>query len=340
MTVGPSPSPFRVRFAVSDNEAFLVARVSVDRINFSPVACLLDTGATINLIRRDSHLLKTAKICQYTQPRKLELADGSISNFAPINTFIMATFQFGPGVPPKRIKLDIADLGGTEVILGGRFFKEGKIVMDWEKNELEFPSNTILDLLGNDLQGELQDIEDEWAVGRVRALRPNCTHPYELLANVDFGIGQKQLTEQDLEELRGIVRIRAVSTSPDPDMVDAPVFDFDYIGDNEDWQDLEEDEIKALVPEEFHGWKDIFRKSKADKLPPHRACDHRIDLIPDARLTTGPIYRLARREDEWVQEFLTSNCATGHLRQSTAPHSAYLRDTQEGRDVSSRYRLP
>jgi hypothetical protein len=96
----------------------------------------------------------------------LELADGSISSFAPIETFIMATFQFGLGVPPKRIKLDIADLGGTEVILGGRFFKDGKIVMDWDKNELEFPSHTVLDLLGNDLEGELQDIEDEWAVGR------------------------------------------------------------------------------------------------------------------------------------------------------------------------------
>ena len=161
MTVGPSPFPFRVKFAVSDNEAFLVARVSVDRINFSPVACLLDTGATINLIRRDSKLLKTAKICRYAQPRKLELADGSISSFAPIETFTMATFQFGLGVPPKRIKLDIADLGGTEVILGGRFFKDGKIVMDWDKNELEFPSHTVLDILGNDLEGELQDIEDE-----------------------------------------------------------------------------------------------------------------------------------------------------------------------------------
>jgi hypothetical protein len=52
------------------------------------------------------------------------------------------------------------------------------------------------------------------------------------------------------------------------------------------------------------------------------ACDHRIDLVPDARLTTGPIYRLARKEDEWVQDFLTTNCATGHLRQSTAPHSS------------------
>jgi hypothetical protein len=88
----------------------------------------------------------------------------------------MATFQFGLGVPPKRIKLDIADLGGTEVILGGRFFKDGKIVMDWDKNELEFPSHTVLNLLGNDLEGELRDIEDEWAVGRARALRTDSVH--------------------------------------------------------------------------------------------------------------------------------------------------------------------
>jgi hypothetical protein len=269
--VGPSPSsPFRVRFAVSDNEALLVARVSVDRINFSPVACLLDTGATINLIRRDSILLKTAKICHYSQPRKLELADGSISSFAPIETFIMATFQFGLGVPPKRIKLDIADLGGTEVILGGRFFKDGKIVMDWDKNELEFPSHTVLDLLGNDLQGELQDIEDEWAVGRARALRTSSVHPDHLLANVDFGVVQDSVTHRELSQMVAAGRCGSVSTSPYQELVDAPNIDFDYLGDNDDWQDLEEDEIKALVPEEFHDWVDIFCKSKAGLRPPHR----------------------------------------------------------------------
>lgn len=38
------------------------------------------------------------------------------------------------------------------------------------------------------------------------------------------------------------------------------------------------DELKTKVPRQYHDLVDVFLKSKADKLPPHRACDTKIHL--------------------------------------------------------------
>ena len=56
-----------------------------------------------------------------------------------VKEFAYATFKFEGAVPPVRVILDIADVGGTDIILGGQFFKENRVVMDWDTNKIEFP---------------------------------------------------------------------------------------------------------------------------------------------------------------------------------------------------------
>ncbi|KAE8206962.1 hypothetical protein CF327_g7446 [Tilletia walkeri] len=52
----------------------------------------------------------------------------------------------------------------------------------------------------------------------------------------------------------------------------------------------EEDEANQRhVPEAFHDFLDVFRKSSADKLPEHRHYDHKITLQPGTTPTFGPI---------------------------------------------------
>ncbi|MBW0495880.1 hypothetical protein O181_035595 [Austropuccinia psidii MF-1] len=48
------------------------------------------------------------------------------------------------------------------------------------------------------------------------------------------------------------------------------------------WDEEEEKEeietVMKVVPSVYHQYLDVFSKVKADKLPPHRACDHHIEL--------------------------------------------------------------
>ncbi|MBW0564119.1 hypothetical protein O181_103834 [Austropuccinia psidii MF-1] len=62
------------------------------------------------------------------------------------------------------------------------------------------------------------------------------------------------------------------------------------------WYEEEEPEevetMLKVVPSVFHQYLDVFSKVKAEKLPPHRACDHHIELegsIPPV----GVIYSLS-----------------------------------------------
>ncbi|MBW0537007.1 hypothetical protein O181_076722, partial [Austropuccinia psidii MF-1] len=48
------------------------------------------------------------------------------------------------------------------------------------------------------------------------------------------------------------------------------------------WDEEEEPEeietMMKVVPSVYHQYLDLFSKVKAEKLPPHRACDHHIEL--------------------------------------------------------------
>ncbi|MBW0558151.1 hypothetical protein O181_097866 [Austropuccinia psidii MF-1] len=70
------------------------------------------------------------------------------------------------------------------------------------------------------------------------------------------------------------------------------------------WDEEEEpEEIEAVikvVPSAYNQYLDIFSKVKADRLPPHHACDHQIELegsLPPA----GVIYSLLNQESHTLR---------------------------------------
>ncbi|MBW0495845.1 hypothetical protein O181_035560 [Austropuccinia psidii MF-1] len=69
----------------------------------------------------------------------------------------------------------------------------------------------------------------------------------------------------------------------------------------EQWDEEEEPEeietVLMVVPSAYHQYLDIFSKVKAEKLSPHRTCDHHIKLeglLPPV----GVIYSLSNQESE------------------------------------------
>jgi hypothetical protein len=58
------------------------------------------------------------------------------------------------------------------------------------------------------------------------------------------------------------------------------------------------------IPEDYHEFQDVFSKTKASTLPPHRPYDLKIDLDEGAVPPIGRMYPLSETELEVLRKFL------------------------------------
>ncbi|MBW0518510.1 hypothetical protein O181_058225 [Austropuccinia psidii MF-1] len=93
----------------------------------------------------------------------------------------------------------------------------------------------------------------------------------------------------------------------------------------EQWDEEEgPEEIEAglrVVPLSYHQYLDVFSKVKAEKLPPHHACDHHIKLkgpLPPI----GVIYSLSNQESEILRAYISENVEKGFIRPSSSSTGA------------------
>jgi len=70
--------------------------------------------------------------------------------------------------------------------------------------------------------------------------------------------------------------------------------------------------ITSGLPQ-FQTFADIFSKTKAEVLPPHRPYDLKINLKEGAQPPVGPIYSLSASEQEVLKEFIEENLNTGFI---------------------------
>ncbi|KJZ69408.1 hypothetical protein HIM_11204 [Hirsutella minnesotensis 3608] len=73
------------------------------------------------------------------------------------------------------------------------------------------------------------------------------------------------------------------------------------------------------VPHHYHEFLKVFDQSEADKLPPHRGCDHEIQLQPGTTPPHGPLYGMSEDELVVLRKFLQENLDKGFIRASTSP---------------------
>jgi hypothetical protein len=77
----------------------------------------------------------------------------------------------------------------------------------------------------------------------------------------------------------------------------------------------------SSVPEEYHEFADVFNKGKADKLPPHRSYDLKIE-IEDGTPPPSRMYSLSQSELETLRLFIEEHVNLGFIRPSKSPHGA------------------
>ena len=85
------------------------------------------------------------------------------------------------------------------------------------------------------------------------------------------------------------------------------------------------DDTKSQLPREYHDFLDVFDRSRADELPPHRAYDHKVELVDganDSNLPKSRIYPISGHKLEQVKKYLDENLKKGFITPSKAPFAS------------------
>ncbi|QRW27779.1 Retrotransposable element Tf2 protein [Rhizoctonia solani] len=78
----------------------------------------------------------------------------------------------------------------------------------------------------------------------------------------------------------------------------------------------------ADLPPQYHEFAKVFGEEEFKVLPPHREYDIAIDLVPDAKLSPGPIYGMTDAESKALKQHIEEELATGKIQPSTSSAGA------------------
>ena len=78
----------------------------------------------------------------------------------------------------------------------------------------------------------------------------------------------------------------------------------------------------SSVPPVYHDLVEVFSKTRAQALPPHRPYDCSINLRPGATLPSSRLYSLSLPEKTSMDEYITESLAAGLIRPSSSPVAA------------------
>jgi hypothetical protein len=87
-------------------------------------------------------------------------------------------------------------------------------------------------------------------------------------------------------------------------------------------QTKERPDPAKILPPHLLEFLDVFSHKDADTLPPHRDCDHNIELKPGTAPPFGPLYNMSLEELKVLRKWLTENLEKGFIRASTSPAAA------------------
>lgn len=87
-------------------------------------------------------------------------------------------------------------------------------------------------------------------------------------------------------------------------------------------QTKEHPDPSKKLPDWLQPFLDNFDYQKADQLPPHRECDHSIDLKPGATPPWGGLYNMSVEELRVLRKWLNENLTKGFIRASTSQAAA------------------
>ena len=85
------------------------------------------------------------------------------------------------------------------------------------------------------------------------------------------------------------------------------------------------EEVLAKLPPEYHDYTDVFDREKADKLPPHRTYDYKLEFTEDREkigFLKSRIYPISGHKLEQVKQYLDEHLKKGFIVPSQAPFAS------------------
>ncbi|MBW0518022.1 hypothetical protein O181_057737 [Austropuccinia psidii MF-1] len=208
---------------------------------------------------------------------------------------------------------------GEDLIFVYDFLYHFNPIIDWKSGLITYDSSGIKSSASNALDTSVNSVA---LVGELKTPSlPSSVHIPSIIPS------QSLLKSRDevFKEIKDIGEDVAISSLHyfHGDM-DLPPLSF-HSSLEEQWDEEKEPEeietVLKVVPPAYHQYLDVFSKVKAEKRPPHCACDHHIKLeglIPPI----GVIYSLSNQESETWWAYISENVEKGFIRPSSSSTGA------------------
>ena len=248
---------------------------------------LVDCGASgFSFINRE--FARQHNLPQFTlkEPRRLKVIDGRPIDSRDITHTVKVKLDINGH--QEQLTAFITKLGHYPIVLGIPWLPHHNPHIDWEKNTIDFVSPQCTTTCApRPTKATTMDIP------------PPCPRTIDIAAISLTGFRKTVKKERRLHEAAttfaiSMADINAMMEQPDHDQ--APE-----------------------IPEEYQDIATLISEKEANRLPPHRPGDHRIQLHKGTIPSFGPLYSLSKQELEALQKWLDDNLSKGFIRTSSSP---------------------
>ena len=282
-------------------------------VNKNLVQLLLDGGSEADLVDQDFVRMNQIPTMKLEQPIPLFLADGT--KLQDLKEAAIMELALGEHV--EQILCYMAKVSKHQVILGDSWLQEHNPAIDFEKRTVTFNSAKCIK------QGCLpQGVECMVKACKKKKKKKKkgkkCKNlDIELVdAKTFYQLSLQKDHETFLWVYTGTGKHLAATTTEGiaPD-------DYDHFMKGK--KTYTREELLARVPEKYQSEIAAFMKQEADKLPPHRAEDHQIELIEGAKPPFARNYRpQSVQEQDAVKKYLEEHLGKGFIRNSSSQAAA------------------
>jgi transposase InsO family protein len=284
---------------------------------------MIDSGSQGSVINKDLSERYIKNHQRFPIPIHMIMADGQRSTAPLITHFDDLCVRIADGT--ERIKLDIATLG-KDVILGAPWLKVHNPTMNFQARFLTFDSE-YCEKHCEHFQKTIKMHRRPNEPRQEPAERTNepCREPAEQTNEPRQEQAERtERTRQRKEPRRTAPQVSLISATAFARTCNQPETEL-YLMSMTTYPNetaYKEGPNLENIPTEYHDLAKLFSKNEADKMPPHKAYDHKINLAPGTEPPFGPIYKLSPIELDTLRDYVEENLKKGFIRHSQSQCAA------------------
>ena len=281
-------------------------------VNGTKVKTLIDNGSEAELI--DTSYAHRHKLDIFKLEKGINLILGNGKRSERMTEAVLVNVDFGEHV--EEVLCYLANLKDYTLILGDGWLRTHNPSIDWKKRSMSFNSPECLesDCLKRGMPcteyaiGCKSKDKADFMLQRIDGIEIQPVNALNFLKQVKRK-GWEGFLWTPREEEKKYYSTKTTSEDFSTFMKGKPQYT--------------KDQLLAKLPQVYHKMVDVFMKSNADELAPHRKEDHEINLVPGAVPPYERNYRpMSEKELEAVKKYIDEHLAKGFIRPSSSAASS------------------